>query len=52
MQPPVGIVADLRFWPIKRYRNYLVMYRPLDDGVEIIRVLHGARDLAAAMRET
>jgi toxin ParE1/3/4 len=24
--------------------NYVIYYRPLDDGVEIIRVLHGRRD--------
>jgi toxin ParE1/3/4 len=25
--------------------NYVIFYRPTTDGVEIIRVLHGARDL-------
>jgi hypothetical protein len=28
-------------------RNYLVLYRPLPDGVEILRVIHGARDIPA-----
>ena len=25
--------------------NYVVFYRPVTDGIEIIRILHGARDL-------
>ena len=25
--------------------SYLVFYLPLDDGIEVIRVLHGARDI-------
>ena len=25
--------------------NYLIFYRPMDNGIEIARVLHGARDL-------
>ena len=27
----------------------LAFYRPIDQGVEIIRVLHGARDIATLM---
>ncbi len=26
--------------------NYLIFYFPLEDGVDIIRVLHGSRDMA------
>jgi len=26
------------------YRNYVIYYRPMDDGIIVIRVLHGARD--------
>ena len=25
--------------------NYLILYRIIDDGIEIVRYLHGARDL-------
>lgn len=37
--------ADVRCWPVNRFRNYLIFYRPVSDGIEILRVLHGARDL-------
>jgi toxin ParE1/3/4 len=39
-------LADrLRSLPVRRYRNFVVFYRPTHDGIEVIRVLHGARDL-------
>jgi hypothetical protein len=38
---------DVRFWPIGGFRKYLIFYRSVgDEGIEIIRVLHGARDVA------
>ena len=33
---------DLRSFP---YGAYLILYRPIDDGVEIVRVVHAARNL-------
>jgi toxin ParE1/3/4 len=30
--------------------RYVVFYRPAEDGIEVIRVLHGARDVAAILR--
>lgn len=37
----------LRSWGVSDFRNYLIFYRLLKeaDGVEIVRVLHGARDI-------
>ena len=33
--------GDLRAFPVG---NYVVFYRPLSHGVDIVRVVHGARD--------
>ena len=41
---------DYRFWPIRKYTDYLVIYRPIPDGVEIVRVIHGARDIGRVLR--
>jgi toxin ParE1/3/4 len=41
-------LADLRFWPVKKFRNYIVIYRPLPNGVEIARVIHAATDIGRA----
>jgi len=42
--------SELRFWALgRRFRNYVVFYRPTAEGVEIVRVLHGARNLPSAL---
>lgn len=54
-QPRIGAVrkyrdpllAGIRFHPIKGFEKQLVFYRPLTDGIEVLRVVHGARDLEA-----
>ena len=40
---------NIRSWAVTDFTNYLIFYRELPDGsgVEIVRVLHGARDLDA-----
>ena len=37
------LAAGLRSFPVG---NYLVFYRPVENGIELARVLHGARDLS------
>ena len=36
------LASRLRSFPVGRY---IIFYRPLENGIEIVRVLHGARDL-------
>ncbi|TAJ16180.1 MAG: type II toxin-antitoxin system RelE/ParE family toxin [Planctomycetota bacterium] len=38
-------LAELRFWPVPGFESYLVFYVPSPGVVEVVRVLHGARDL-------
>ncbi|MFH0727551.1 MAG: type II toxin-antitoxin system RelE/ParE family toxin [Pseudomonadota bacterium] len=33
-------LRDLRFFPIKHFPHYLIYYRLITNGIEIIRVLH------------
>jgi len=40
-------LQDLRSWRIRGFENWLVFYRVTEEAVEILRVLHGARDLEA-----
>jgi toxin ParE1/3/4 len=37
--------VDMRVWPIRRFENFLIFYRPLNQGIEVIRVLHASRDI-------
>ncbi len=38
------LAADLRSFPVG---NYLIFYRAVADGIAVVRVLHGARDITA-----
>ena len=49
-QPMMGrareeLESGLRSFPFGRY---VVFYMPIDGGIDIVRVLHGARDIDAA----
>lgn len=35
----------IRQWRIKNFKDYLIFYQVQEERVEILRVLHGARDL-------
>lgn len=37
--------AGIRSWTIRKFENYLIFYRPTDYGIEVVRVLHAARDI-------
>jgi toxin ParE1/3/4 len=46
-QPLMGDLGEdlgegIRTFPFKK--NYVVIYRPLDDGIDVLRVFHSARD--------
>ncbi len=34
-------LQGIRFFPIKHFPKYIIYYRAIKDGIEIIRVLHG-----------
>jgi toxin ParE1/3/4 len=44
--PELG--QSVRRFPIG---SYVVFYRPIDDGIELLRVLHGARDIPAVWKQ-
>ncbi len=50
-EPDEQFHADLRYSPVSRFRKYLVFYRPVPGGIEVLRVLHGARDIAGILAE-
>ena|ERR1700734_1285601 len=52
-QPHMGrsrpeLATALRSFPVGRY---VIFYVPLPKGVEIVRVLHGARDVESALQD-
>lgn len=38
--------TGIRSWRIRRFEKFLIFYRPTERHVEIVRVLHGSRDVA------
>lgn len=40
-------LADIHRWRVKGFENYLIFYRTLADGISVVRILHGARDVDA-----
>ncbi len=55
--PNVGVLCGfrklatrrLRRWPVKGFENWLILYQPRRDGVEIVHVMHGARDIESLL---
>ena len=41
----------LRWWPVKGFPNHLIFYRPISQGIEVLRVLHASRDLEQLFSE-
>jgi toxin ParE1/3/4 len=35
------LLPDLRSWSVD---NYVIFFRPMNDGIDVVRVVHGARD--------
>lgn len=42
-------LANLRVYRTTGFESHPVFYRPIDDGTDIVRVLHAARDLGSAL---
>lgn len=57
--PLIGRVYDadaeslrgLRIWSVSGFPNHLLFYRPAPGGIELVHVLHGARDIGRALDE-
>ncbi len=45
------LYAELRYSPVSRFRLHLVFYRPVPGGIEVLRVLHGSRDIHGILAE-
>jgi toxin ParE1/3/4 len=53
-QPQLGQLKPrlrhLRLWVISEFPNYLIFYREKDERVEIVRIIHCARDWDSIFR--
>ncbi|MGI0493047.1 type II toxin-antitoxin system RelE/ParE family toxin [Alkalinema pantanalense CENA528] len=44
-------IAQIRQYPVKGFNNYLVLYELTETTIDIVRVVHGARDLEQLLLE-
>jgi plasmid stabilization system protein ParE len=42
-------LSGVRSWAVPGFKNHLILYRPLADGIEVLAVTHGARRLRALL---
>ena len=40
-------LRGIHSWQISRFDNYLIFYRPIPGGIQVLHVYHGARDIEA-----
>ena len=50
-QSPVPRLAGLRRFPVSGFRRYSIFYFARRAGIEVLRVLHGARDIESVFSE-
>jgi toxin ParE1/3/4 len=46
---PKPRLTGLRVFRVKGFERHLVFYRPVEGGIEILRVLHAARDIDSVL---
>ena len=39
----------LRFWLVPPYRSYWIVYDPKTEPLQVIRILHGARNISSIL---
>ncbi len=44
-------LQGLRHFQVSGFRNYIIFYKLVPNGIEVWRVLHGARDLPKVLAE-
>jgi toxin ParE1/3/4 len=42
-------LAGVRSWRVRSFKKYLIFYWPIEDGIRVLAVLHGARDIPSAL---
>src|SRR5438270_9764141 len=45
-------LCNIRSWHISGFENYLIFYREVTGGIQVIHIYHGARDIDALFGES
>ena len=44
-------LSDLRTWHVSGFPNYLIIYYPIPDGIRVVGIVHGSRNLLRLLKE-
>ena len=44
-------LIDVRSWPVQGFRNYLILYLIMKDGIDVLAIMHGARQIEDRLEE-
>ena len=42
----------VRFWTVPKYPNYVIVYRPLTEPLQIVAILHGKRESGTILNDS
>jgi toxin ParE1/3/4 len=48
-ESPDPRLAGVRVWSVRGFPNHLIFYKPFERGIEVLHLLHGARDVDTAL---
>lgn len=34
----------VRIWPIKDFREFIIVYQPIENGIRVVRIIHSKQD--------
>jgi toxin ParE1/3/4 len=37
-------LANVRMWPVREFRQFLIFYEPVEDGIRLLRIIHAKQD--------
>lgn len=40
-------LSGMRIWQVKGFKKHFVFYRETEDGIDVVRILHGHRDISS-----
>jgi toxin ParE1/3/4 len=44
-------LAGIRSWHVNGFRDFLIVYKPVDGGIEVWGVMYGSRNIGAHLRK-
>lgn len=50
-EPTHPRLSGVRVWTVPGFRKYLIFYQPLEGGIDVLRILHSARNSGTLLED-